>query len=225
MPPPVPLAIDACRAAGFDLVIVETPGIGQGSSAVTDVADVSLYVMTPEFGAPSQLEKIDMLELADVVTINKFDRPGAKDALRDVRRQWARGHEAFSSAPESLPVYGTIASRLNDNGVTGLYQQLREALAAHGLSLEGRSLPPVTGKVSDGSSVMVPNGRNRYLADIADVVRAYHLRTAAQVAAIERADAVTETMKFAAECGVDFAGLVQLSHDAAAKWSTPKLAA
>ena len=86
VPPPVPLVIDACRAAGFDLVIVETPGIGQGSSAVTDVADVSLYVMTPEFGAPSQLEKIDMIDLADVVIINKFDRPGAKDALRDVRQ-------------------------------------------------------------------------------------------------------------------------------------------
>ena len=124
VPPPVPLVIEACRSAGFDLVIVETPGIGQGGSAITDIADVSLYVMTPEFGAPSQLEKIDMLELADAVAINKFDRPGAEDALREhVRRQWARGHEAFSTDPEALPVFGTIASRLNDNGVTALYQQ------------------------------------------------------------------------------------------------------
>ena len=133
VPPPVPLVVDACRAAGFDLVIVETPGIGQGGSAVTDIADVSIYVMTPEFGAPSQLEKIDMLDLADVIAINKFDRRGAEDALRDVRRQWARGHEAFSTDPEDLPVFGTIASRLNDNGVTALYQHLRDTLAGCGL--------------------------------------------------------------------------------------------
>ncbi len=103
VPPPVPHVIDACRAAGFDLVIVETPGIGQGSSAVTDVADFSLYVMTPEFGAPSQLEKIDMIDLADVIVINKFDRLGAEDALRDVRRQWARSHEAFSTCSRRCP--------------------------------------------------------------------------------------------------------------------------
>ena len=216
MPPPVPLVIDACRAAGFDLVIVETPGIGQGGSAITDVADVSLYVMTPEFGAPSQLEKIDMLELADAVAINKFDRPGAKDALRDVRRQWARGHEAFSTDPEDLPVFGTIASRLNDNGVTALYQQLCEALSVHGLRAAKRSLPHVTGKVSDGSTVMVPHGRNRYLAETADTVRAHHLRTTDQVAALRRADAVAETTKFATERGIDLAGLDLLNREAQA---------
>jgi isobutyryl-CoA mutase len=217
VPPPVPLVIGACRAAGFDLVIVETPGIGQGSSAITDVADVSLYVMTPEFGAPSQLEKIDMLELADVVVINKFDRPGAKDALRDVRRQWARNHEASSVAREDLPIFGTVASRLNDNGVTVLYQQLCETLAARGLSVGDRSLPPAADKVSDVTAVMVPHGRARYLADTADTVRAYHARTAEQVAAIRRADALAEASRFAAERGVDPASLDMLSREATAQ--------
>jgi isobutyryl-CoA mutase len=217
VPPPVPLVIDACRAAGFDLVIVETPGIGQGSSAVTDVADVSLYVMTPEFGAPSQLEKIDMIDLADVIVINKFDRLGAKDALRDVRRQWARSHEAFSTAPEDAPVFGTVASRLNDNGVSALYQHLCTSLADHGLRVDARSMPLVTGRASNGFDVMVPDDRNRYLADIAGTVRAYHARTAEQVTALKRADAVAETMKFAEERGVDFAGLGSLSRDAVAR--------
>jgi methylmalonyl-CoA mutase len=216
VPPPVPLVVDACRAAGFDLVIVETPGIGQGGSAVTDIADVSIYVMTPEFGAPSQLEKIDMLDLADIVAINKFDRRGAKDALRDVRRQWARGHEAFSTAPEDLPVFGTIAARLNDNGVTALYQQVRNALTGYGLSAGDGSLPPVVGKVSDGASVMVPNARDRYLAEIAETVRVYHERTSDQVTAVQRSEAVAETVAFASQRGVEVAGLDILSREAAA---------
>jgi isobutyryl-CoA mutase len=216
VPPPVPLVIDACRAAGFDLIVVETPGIGQGSSAVTAIADVALYVMTPEFGAPSQLEKIDMLDWADFVAINKFDRRGAKDALRDVRRQWARGHEAFSVAPEDLPVFGTIASRLNDNGVTALYQYVRDALTSRGLVPGGASLPPPTDKVSNGTSVMVPNARDRYLAETAETVRAYHARTDEQVAALKRADAVTDTASFAAERGVDLGGLDTLGAEAAA---------
>ncbi len=215
VPPPVALVVDACRAAGFDLVIVETPGIGQGSSAVTDIANVSLYVMTPEYGAPSQLEKIDMLELADVVAINKFDRRGAKDALRDVRRQWARGHEAFSVAPADLPVFGTIASRLNDNGVTALYQHVRDTLAPLGLPVHEGALSPSTGNVSEGTSVMVPNARIRYLAEIADTVRDYHARTAEQVAATRRADAIAETITFAGERGVDLSDLETLRREAA----------
>jgi isobutyryl-CoA mutase len=215
VPRAVPLIVDACRAAGFDLVIVETPGIGQGSSAVTDVADFSLYVMTPEFGAPSQLEKIDMLELADAVAINKYDRMGAEDALRYVHRQWARSHQAGSEAPDDLPVFGTIASRLNDNGVTALYQHVRDALAARGFPAGGGALPPVTGRVSDGSAVMVPHARIRYLAEIAETVRAYHARTAEQVAAMRRSDAVEEAADFAVEKGIDLAGLRALRDEAA----------
>src|SRR6185436_4484459 len=118
----VPEAIAACRAAGFDLVIVETSGIGQGNAAIVPLVDASLYVMTPEFGAASQLEKIDMLDFADFVAINKFDRKGAQDALRDVRKQFQRNREAWKVAPDEMPVFGTMASRFNDDGVTALYQ-------------------------------------------------------------------------------------------------------
>ena len=120
----LPDAIAACKVAGFDLVIVETSGIGQGDAAIAPLVDVSLYVMTPEFGAASQLEKIDMLDFADFVAINKFDRKGAQDALRDVRKQYQRNRELFKTPPDEMPVYGTIAARFNDNGVTALYQAL-----------------------------------------------------------------------------------------------------
>ena len=216
VPPNFPLVIDACRAAGFDLVIVETPGIGQGASAITDIANVSLYVMTPEFGAPSQLEKIDMLELADVIAINKFDRRGAEDALRDVRRQWARGHDAFSTDPEDLPIFGTIASRLNDNGVTALYQHIRDLLAGWGISFEGGRLPLVAGKVPIEAAVIVPTSRERYLGEIAGTVRDYHARTVDQAAAVKRAEAVADTIVFATHMGADVTGLDALQEEAEA---------
>ncbi|MGH9261654.1 MAG: cobalamin-dependent protein, partial [Acidimicrobiales bacterium] len=117
--------IAACRAAGHDIVVVETPGIGQGDAGIVELVDVSLYVMTPEFGAASQLEKIDMLDFADAVAINKFERRGADDALRDVRRQLQRNRESFSTPLDELPAFGTIAARFNDDGVTALYQHLR----------------------------------------------------------------------------------------------------
>src|SRR5207248_4800362 len=109
-PPSVPEAIAACKAAGYDLVIIETPGIGQGDAAIVPHVDVPIYVMTPEFGAASQLEKIDMLDFAEAVVINKFDRRGAADALRDVRRQLVRNREAFAAKPEEMPVFGTVAA-------------------------------------------------------------------------------------------------------------------
>ncbi len=129
--------IDVVKAAGFDLVIIETPGIGQGDAAIVPFVDTSLYVMTPEFGAASQLEKIDMLDLADVVAINKFERRGAKDALRDVGRQLVRNRDAFGKRPEEMPVFGTSAATFNDDGVTALYQHLRGLLAEHGLPRRG----------------------------------------------------------------------------------------
>ena len=122
-------SIAACKVAGFDLVIVETSGIGQGDAAIVPHVDASMYVMTPEFGAASQLEKIDMLDFADVVAINKFERRGAHDALRDVRRQLIRNREAFGIKPEDMPVFGTSAATFNDDGGTALYQHLRDMLA------------------------------------------------------------------------------------------------
>ncbi len=128
----MPDAIAACKVAGFDLIVVETSGIGQGDAAIVPLVDVSLYVMTPEFGAASQLEKIDMLDFADFVAINKFDRQGAADALRDVRKQYQRNRELFKQAPDQMPVYGTIAARFNDDGVTALYQALAARLSRGG---------------------------------------------------------------------------------------------
>ncbi len=173
-------AIAACKAAGYDLVIVETAGIGQGDAGVVEHADVSLYVMTPEFGAASQLEKIDMLDFADLVAINKFDRKGAEDALRDVRKQVQRNREAFREPAESMPVFGTIAARFNDDGVTALYFALVDKLAAKGLKPGQRRLAKPKDKVSSAVHPIIPAQRNRYLADIAETVRGYHAHTAQQ---------------------------------------------
>src|SRR6266436_274767 len=167
-------AIAACKAAGFELIIVETAGIGQGDAAIVPHVDASLYVMTPEFGAASQLEKIDMLDFADFVAINKFDRKGAEDALRDVRKQVQRNREAFRAAPDSMPVFGTIAARFNDDGVTALYHAIADKLADKGLRLKERRLPRPQGKASSSVHVIIPAKRQRYLAEIADTVRGYH---------------------------------------------------
>ncbi len=172
--------LTAVKAAGFDLVIVETPGIGQGDAAIVPFSDVSLYVMTPEFGAASQLEKIDMLDFADVVAVNKFERRGAEDARRDVARQLVRNRAAFGARWEDMPVFGTSAARFNDDGVTALYQHLKALLAERGLAAGGGVLPQVDVKTSTGLSSVVPSARSRYLADIADAVRGYHRITRQQ---------------------------------------------
>ncbi|MBF0168371.1 MAG: methylmalonyl-CoA mutase family protein [Alphaproteobacteria bacterium] len=167
-------AVLACKVAGFDLVIVETPGIGQGNSAIVELVDASLYVMTPEFGAASQLEKIEMLDFADLVAINKFDRKGAQDALRDVRKQVSRNREAFTQPQESMPVFGTIASRFNDQGVTALYLDLRALLSKKGAKLGKTRFAPVPKRCSETGAAIVPPARVRYLAEIAEAVRGYH---------------------------------------------------
>src|SRR5690349_21967630 len=173
-------AIAACKAAGYQLVIVETAGIGQGDAAIVPHVDVSLYVMTPEFGAASQLEKIDMLDFADFVAINKFDRKGADDALRDVRKQVQRNREAFREPAEAMPVYGTIAARFNDDGVTALYHALAARLAEKGLRAGGGRLPRPANKASSQIHQLIPPRRQRYLAEIAETVRGYHARTEQQ---------------------------------------------
>lgn len=166
--------IDVVKAAGFDLVVVETPGIGQGDAAIVPFVDVSMYVMTPEFGAASQLEKIDMLDFADLVAINKFERRGAMDALRDVGRQMVRNREAFGKKPEDMPVFGTSAAHFNDDGVTALYQELATQLTARGLVMDEGALPRVDVRHSTEAGHIVPPNRVRYLAEIADTVRGYH---------------------------------------------------
>jgi isobutyryl-CoA mutase len=170
----------AVKAAGFDLVIVETPGIGQGDAAIVPFSDTSLYVMTPEYGAASQLEKIDMLDFADVVAVNKFERRGGEDARRDVARQLVRNREAFGARWEDMPVFGTSAARFNDDGVSALYQHLKTLLAGQGLPAGEGVLPRVDVKASTALRSVVPSARSRYLAEIADAVRDYHHLTRAQ---------------------------------------------
>jgi methylmalonyl-CoA mutase len=172
--------VAAVKVAGFDLVIIETPGIGQGDAAILPFSDVSLYVMTPEFGAASQLEKIDMLDFADVVAINKYERRGAEDARRDVARQMVRNREAFGTPWDQMPVFGTSAARFNDDGVTALYQHLKGLLADRGLPVSSGVLPRVDVRASTGLTSVVPASRARYLADVADAVRSYHRTTAEQ---------------------------------------------
>ena len=170
----LPEVLAACKVSGFDLIVVETSGIGQGESAIVPLVDTSLYVMTPEFGAASQLEKIDMLDFADFVAINKFDRKGSEDALRDVRKQFQRNHEWFAEPAENMPVYGSMASRFNDDGVTALYQAVVRRLQEKGLKLGPPKLPLVSVKASSRGRAIVPPERVRYLAEISEAVREFH---------------------------------------------------
>jgi methylmalonyl-CoA mutase len=186
--------IAACKAAGFDLVVVETPGVGQGDATITDHSDVSLYVMTPEYGASSQLEKIDMLDHADLVAINKFERRGAEDARRDVARTVKRNRSGFSGDFEAMPVYGTSAARFNDDGVTALYFGLRDALVEKGLQIGSGLLPRVDTKTSTGLTSVLPAARERYLSEISAAVRGYHDVTREQ-AALARTREHLETVR------------------------------
>ncbi|HCN89949.1 MAG TPA: methylmalonyl-CoA mutase, partial [Oxalobacteraceae bacterium] len=197
----LPDVLAACKVAGFDLVIVETSGIGQGDAAIVPLVDLSMYVMTPEFGAASQLEKIDMLDFADFVAINKFDRKGSLDALRDVAKQYQRNRELWKQRPDEMPVYGTQASRFNDDGVTALYQGLLPRLAELGLHTKPSKLAAVAVKYSSGKNAIVPPARSRYLAEIADSVRGYHRFTAKQVRLARERQQLQETRRMVAAAG------------------------
>ena len=193
--PALPDVIAACKVAGFDLILVETSGIGQGDAAIVPHVDVPLYVMTPEFGAASQLEKIDMLDFAEFVAINKFDRKGALDALRDVSKQVQRNREAFTTPAEQMPVFGTMAARFNDDGVTALYQALKVRLAALGLPLLEGSLPRVSVRHSTNQTPVVPAARTRYLAEISDTVRGYKQRARAEARLARELQQLRETAR------------------------------
>ena len=174
--------ISACSIWGFDLIIVETPGIGQGDTSVTPYVDKTVYVMTPEYGSASQLEKIDMLDFADLVAINKFDAKGAQDSYRDVCKQVQRNRAAFDQLPESMPVYGTISSRFNDDGVTALFHAIVDLLGIpkkHDLYLA-----ELSSRISSNCQSAIPPSRTGYLGEIAAAVRDYreHVESLSQLA-------------------------------------------
>jgi methylmalonyl-CoA mutase len=223
----LPDVIAACKCAGFDLIVVETSGIGQGDAAIVPHVDVPMYVMTPEFGAASQLEKIDMLDFAEFIAINKFDRKGSLDALRDVSKQVQRNKEAWGTPADKMPVFGTMAARFNDDGVTALYQALKPRLAALGLALEGGVLPSAEVRHSTNQTPVVPAARTRYLAEISDTVRGYKKRARAQAQLareVQQLKAAAAMLKIdkpdrapAAEAALDLAGHRKARIDADAR--------
>lgn len=208
----LPDVVRLCKLAGFDLVIVETSGIGQGDAAIVPHVDVPLYVMTPEFGAPSQLEKIDMLDFAEFVVINKFDRKGALDAYRDVAKQFQRNKENWKATPEQLPVFGTMAARFNDDGVTSLYQELLQRLIALGLPADKEgTLPRVNVRHSSNQTPIIPPSRTRYLSEISDSVRGYKRRACAQAKIAREIQQLSESARILLEEKPEVA---QGAHDA-----------
>ena len=199
-------SVEVAKAAGFDLIITETAGIGQGDSHIVDLVDLSMYAMTSEFGAASQLEKIDMLDYADLVAVNKYEKRGGEDAVRDVRKQVQRNQKAWDKSPEDMPVFGTIASKFNDDGVTALYHALLDTIEEKtGVKFDS-SLPRTDIKTSTSKTIIIPPDRTRYLAEIADTVRDYHQHTEEQAGAVRTTWHIRETMKSLAED--DTSGLI-----------------
>ncbi|NWQ40945.1 methylmalonyl-CoA mutase family protein [Bacillus sp. EB106-08-02-XG196] len=171
-------AVSVVKAAGFDLVIVETSGIGQGDAEITEICDVSLYVMTSEFGAPTQLEKIDMIDFADLIVINKFERKGSEDALRQVQKQYQRSHMLFEKDTSEMPVYGTIASQFNDQGTNALFaaliEKINEKTGTDWVTSFSKSA------LVEKQNVIIPTDRRYYLREISETVRRYHQKAEEQ---------------------------------------------
>ena len=186
-------AIHILKAAGFDLIILETSGIGQSDTEILDHSDLSLYIMTPEYGAATQLEKIDMLDFADVIALNKFDKRGALDALRDVKKQYQRNHQLWDQKPEDMPVFGTIASQFNDPGTNQLYKKVIDKMAEKtGAALN--STFEITREMSEKIFVIPPN-RTRYLSEISESNRQYDEWVHAQAAVAEKLFAINKTIE------------------------------
>ncbi|MCM3693032.1 fused isobutyryl-CoA mutase/GTPase IcmF [Neobacillus niacini] len=171
-------AVSVVKAAGFDLVIVETSGIGQGDAEITEICDVSFYVMTSEFGAPSQLEKIDMIDFADLIVINKFERKGSEDALRQVQKQYQRSHMLFEKDTKQMPVYGTIASQFNDHGTNALFaaliEKINQKMGTDWVTSFSKSA------LVEKQNVIIPTDRRYYLREISETVRRYHQKAEEQ---------------------------------------------
>ena len=190
-------SIEACKAVGFDLVIVETSGIGQGNDAITEVADLSLYVTTREYGAPSQLEKLEMLDSADIVVLNKFDRPGAEDALAEIRKQFKRNREMWDADNSDLPVVPTIASQFADAGVDQLWQKLCNLLNEKYSQSFSAAEPRLGADGLPHRSSPIPPERQGYLAEVSSAIRNYHSRTeevAAKMRLVQQLEAAANQM-------------------------------
>ncbi len=166
-------AIDICKKAGYDLVILESAGVGQSDASILDYCDLSMYVMTPEYGAASQLEKINMLDYADVICINKFDKAGALDAYNDVCKQYKRNHQLFAAKNEDVPVVGTIASQFNDAGITKLFTKLLQVIQEKTGKTFGEISASTDGEATT-KSLVIPAKRVRYLSEITDAIRGYN---------------------------------------------------
>jgi methylmalonyl-CoA mutase len=191
-------AVELCQAVGFDLVIVETSGIGQGDDAITEVADVSLYVTTREYGAPSQLEKLEMLDSADIVVLNKFDRPGAEDALAEIRKQFKRNRELWEAEDGALPVIPTIASQFADAGIDQLWQRLSNILNNNHNQSFAAAEPRLGADGLPHRAAPIPPERQGYLAEVAASVRDYHTRTedaAAKMRLVQHLEASASQMQ------------------------------
>ena len=190
-------ALQILKAANYDLIILETSGIGQSDTEIMDHSDVSLYVMTPEFGAATQLEKIDMLDFADVIALNKFDKRGALDAIRDVKKQYMRNNDLWETPMDQMPVYGTIASQFNDPGMNSLYKVIMDKLVEKAAA-DLPSTFEITEEMSEKIFVIPPK-RNRYLSEISESNRGYDEWVDAQVAIADKLCAIDRTMKTLAE--------------------------
>ncbi|MGY5849828.1 methylmalonyl-CoA mutase family protein [Salegentibacter sp. F14] len=186
-------AVEVLKASGFDLIILETSGIGQSDTEIMDHSDVSLYVMTPEFGAATQLEKIDMLDFADLVAINKFDKRGAQDALRDVKKQYQRNHQLWDEKPGNLPVYGTIASQFNDPGMNTLYREVMDKIVEK-TDVDLKSNFEVSAEMSEKIFVIPPK-RTRYLSEIAENNRAYDEKASSQAEVAQKLYGIFKTIE------------------------------
>lgn len=186
-------AVEVLKAAEYDLIILETSGIGQSDTEILDHSDVSLYVMTPEFGAATQLEKIDMLDFADLVAINKFDKRGAQDALRDVKKQYQRNHQLWEKDLDKLPVFGTIASQFNDPGMNMLYRQIMDKIVEK-TNVDLKSEFTVSAEMSEKIFVIPPK-RTRYLSEIAENNRSYDQKASAQSEIAQRLYGIFKTIE------------------------------
>jgi len=181
-------ALDIVKVAGFDLIILETSGIGQSDTEITDHCNFSVYVMTPEFGAPTQLEKIDMLDFADLVVVNKFDHPGARDAIRDVKKQYQRNHGLFEKDPSAMPVFASMASQYNDPGINFFFDALMRKAGLSGSEVSEKTDPMVD--PAYGSYTILPPGKKRYLSEISETIRKYNQWAEQQAEIARKIDAL-----------------------------------